>query len=645
MKLNFKKHKKLKRKNDFLEPEEILFNKESPSHLGPEEDIQRLEIEVGGWGIRLLSYLGALFLALSVGLVFYFGVIKGDYFRASAEKNSLKYISIPAERGLIYDRDGEALLYNKPIFDLVFFPNYLPADKNERQEIFTKIEEVLKISPSELENEISKPEFFLHSLIVKPNLTNEEAISLEGYFGGFPAVQVIRQNIRQYEEPMVFSHLLGYLGRVSAEDLTKDPQLLDFGRIGKSGLEAFYENELRGKPGQITILRNAAMDILGQSYGEEPQSGNNLHLTIDKEFQEYLYWRLKSQINSLAGNMGGLALAIDSDSGGVLALVSYPGFDSNNFSLGLSQEEFDALVNSKNKPLFNRAIAGLYNPGSTIKPIMAAAGLEEKLIDPNKKIETHGFISIPNPYDPEHPSVFVDWKNQGYVNLYDAIARSSNVYFYTVGGGYGDIEGLGINRIDEYLKKFGFDQLSGIDLIGENTGLIPEPDQKKGDIWRIGDTYNISIGQGDLLTTPIRLLINLNSLVNGGRIMKPYLLETISDAEGEVIQENKPEALAENFLKPENVKIIKEAMIETVKSPQGTGYSLNDLPFNVGGKSGTAQVSANTKVNALFFAFAPTEHPKISLLILIENAREGSLNAIPVAKDALLWYYQNRGLR
>jgi len=419
---------------------------------------------------------------------------------------------------------------------------------------------------------------------------------------------------------------------------------LDFGRIGKSGLEAFYENELRGKPGQITILRNAAMDILGQSYGEEPQSGSNLHLTIDKEFQEYLYGRLKSQINSLGGNRGGVALAIDSDSGGVLALVSYPGFDSNNFSLGLSQEEFDALVNSTNKPLFNRAIAGLYNPGSTIKPIMAAAGLEENLIDPNKKIETHGFISIPNPYDPEHPSVFVDWKNQGYVNLYDAIARSSNVYFYTVGGGYGDIEGLGINRIDEYLKKFGFDQLSGIDLVGENTGFIPEPDQKKGDIWRIGDTYNVSIGQGDLLTTPIRLLINLNSLVNGGRIMKPYLLETISDAEGKVIRENKPETLAENFLKPENVKILKEAMIETVKSPQGTGYSLNDLPFDAGGKSGTAQVSANTKVNALFFAFAPTDHPKISLLILIENAREGSLNAIPVAKDALLWYYQNRGL-
>lgn len=622
----------------------MLFNKESLSRLGPDEDIQRLEVEVGRWGIRSVSYLLSFFLLISVGIVFYFGIIRGDYFRASAEKNSLKYISIPAERGLIYDRNGKSLLYNKPVFDLIFFPNYLPTDAVKRQEVFKKIEDALEIPPQELEADINNPEFFLHSWVLKSDLTSQEAIALEGYFGGMAAVQVIRQNVRQYEEPFVFSHLLGYLGRVSAADLKKDPELLDFERIGKTGVEAVYEKELRGQPGQITILRNASMEILGQSYGEQPKNGNNLHLTVDKEFQEYLYNRLRSQVNSLGGERGGLAIAIDSDSGAVLALVSYPGFNINSFSEGISQEDLNALLNSKNKPLFNRTITGLYNPGSAIKPIMAAAGLEEGIVDPNKKIETHGSISIPNPYDPEKPSIFVDWKNHGYVNLFDAIARSSNVYFYTLGGGFGDISGLGINRIASYLKKFGFDQLSGIDLTNEDFGFIPGPENKKGDIWRIGDTYHVSIGQGDLLVTPIRLLIDLNSLVNGGKIMKPYLLQSVSDVDGKIIEENKPEALLENFLKPETVATIKQAMAQTVSSPQGTGYILNDLPFTAGGKSGTAQIEANTKINALFFAFAPVDHPKISLLVLIENAREGSLNAIPVVKDGLLWYYQNRGL-
>lgn len=622
----------------------MLFNKESLSRLEPDEDAQRLEVEVGQWGVRAISYLLSFFLLASVGLIFYFGIIKGDYFKASAEKNSLKYISIPAERGLIYDRSGKSLLYNKPVFDLIFFPNYLPADASKRQEVFKKIEEAIKISSQELEAGINNPEFFLHSWVLKADLTSQEAIRLEGYFGGMAAVQVIRQDVRQYEEPFVFSHLLGYLGRVSPADLKKDPELLDFERIGKAGIEAIYEKDLRGQPGQITILRNASMEILGQSYGEQPKSGNNLYLTVDKEFQEYLYNRLRSQVNSLGGERGALGIAIDSDSGAVLALVSYPGFNTNSFSEGISQENLDALLNSKSKPLFNRTVTGLYNPGSTIKPIMAAAGLEEEIIDPNKKIETHGSISIPNPYDPEHPSIFVDWKNHGYVNLFDAIARSSNVYFYTVGGGFGDIPGLGINRIASYLKKFGFDELSGIDLTNEDFGFIPNPENKKGDIWRIGDTYHVSIGQGDLLVTPIRLLIDLNSLVNGGKIMKPYLLQSVSDVDGKVIQENKPEALLENFLKPETVATLKKAMAQTVSNPQGTGHTLTDLPFTSGGKSGTAQIEANTKVNALFFAFAPVDHPKISILVLIENAREGSLNAIPVVKDSLLWYYQNRGL-
>lgn len=645
MKFNFRKYKKISRKNSFLEPEEVLFNKEALSRLGPEENIQKLEVEVGKWGLKLISYLGAFLFLGSLIFIFYFNVLQSDYYKASAEKNSLKYISVPAERGLIYDRFNKPLLYNKPVFDLVFFPNYLPSEEDKRSDLFKKMEEEIGYSSVQVEEIIKKqPGAFLKSFVLKEDLTNQEVIGLESAFVGYPAIQVIRQNIREYESPLSFSHLLGYLGRVSEEDLEKDPELLDFERIGKTGLESFYEKELRGTPGRTTILRDAAMQILGQSTGEEAVAGNNLYLSIDKEFQEYLYNRLRQQVNSLGGERGAVGIVMDTQTGELLSLVSYPGFNNNSFSVGISQDQYSSLVNSKSQPLFNRVIAGAYNPGSTIKPILASAGLEENLIDPDKKIETHGYITIPNPYDPSNPSIFPDWKNHGYVNMYDAIARSSNVYFYILGGGLGEVEGLGIDRIAEYLGKFGFDKITGLDLKGEDTGFIPTSENKKGDIWRIGDTYHASIGQGDVLATPVRLLTDLNSLVNGGCILKPFLVKKITDSQNQNIKETQIECQIKDVIKKENLELVRKAMVQTVKSVNGTGKILNDLPFTSGGKSGTAQTAGNTKLNALFFAFAPAENPKISMLILIENAKDGALNAIPVAKDALLWYYQNRGL-
>lgn len=205
----------------------------------------------------------------------------------------------------------------------------------------------------------------------------------------------------------------------------------------------------------------------------------------------------------------------DPQSGKILSLISYPGYDINSLSRGLTTKEFESLKNSKLNPLFNRVVSGLYNPGSTIKPIMAIAALEENIIDPFQKIETHGYISIPNPYFPDQPSIFVDWRNNGTVDMQEAIARSSNVYFYIIGGGYENMVGLGIERIKNYLEKFHFNLVTGIDLPAEKIGNIP--DEKSKNPWRIGDTYNVSIGQGDLLTTPIRLLTSLNVIANGER--------------------------------------------------------------------------------------------------------------------------------
>jgi len=637
-----RKNKKLKRESDFLEAEEILFNKEALAKVSEFEEIQKLEISVGRWGLDLISFFGIFIFIMAFSIVLFLNTVHGNELKLSAQRNAIASIPIIADRGLIFDRFDKSLVYNQEVFDLVFFPNYLPIEKEKREEVLNKIYQNSEIKNLFSEENLIENFDFLEPFVLKSNLTREEAIQFESYFAGYPVIQVVRQNLRQYQSSLAFSHLLGYTGRVSKEDIEKNPQYQNFSKIGKNGLEAFYEDYLRGEDGEIKILRNAAMEILEQSANKEPERGDNLKLTIDGELQEYSYKRLSQQIKNIGKERGGIVLITNPQTGEILTLVSYPGYDINLFSKGIDQREFELLMNSPLKPLFNRVVSGLYNPGSTIKPIMAISALQEKVIDPFEKIETHGYISIPNPYFPDKPSIFVDWRNNGYVDMQDAIARSSNVYFYIIGGGYDKYQGLGIQRIKEYLEKFNFNQISGIDLPAEKIGNIPDEKSKK--IWRIGDTYNVSIGQGDLTTTPIRLITALNSLINGGKILKPYLVSEIIDNNQRIIFKNQPQIIQENFLDSENLKIVKDGMKKTVTSPLGTAYTLNDLPFSVGGKSGSAQTFGNTKINALFFSFAPAENPKISLLVLIEDVPEGSLNAIPVAKDILLWYYKNRGL-
>lgn len=635
--LKFNRNKKIKKNYDFLEPEETLFHKEAISKLneGDEEMIPRLEVKVGDWGLRLIFYFFLIFLIFSTFYVFYLSIWQGRKFQALAERNATQKIFLPAERGIIYDRFGKALVNNSQRFELIFYPQYLPANFKERKAIFEKIKNWPEIQILIEKNNFSMPQ------VLKSNLNLSEAIFWESQFLNYPAFQIVRQNLRHYYNPFANSHLVGYLGRVTNEDFQKNPFYQPFEWIGKTGIEGYYNDFLRGELGEITIFQKANLEILNQALTKIPREGYQLYLTIDSELQNYLYQRLEKQIKDLGSNSGGVAIVLESKTGKILALVSYPGFDINKLTQGITSEEFQKLVQLESKPLFNRAISGLYNPGSTIKPFLAIAGLEEHLINPLEKIETKGYLEIPNPYDSSRPSIFPDWKNHGWIDLKDAIARSSNVYFYILGGGYQQREGLGIERIVSYFKKFFFDQPTGIDLPGEKIGVLPNFFQKD---WRLGDTYNVSIGQGEITVTPLRLLISLNALVNGGKILKPYILEKAIDTQGKIIFQNHPQIIAENLFKKENLEIVKKAMRATVESPFGTGYFLNDLPFAVGGKSGTAQTKAKTKINALFFAFAPADDPSLSILVLIEDAKEGALNALPVVKDALLFYYKKRGL-
>jgi len=419
---------------------------------------------------------------------------------------------------------------------------------------------------------------------------------------------------------------------VNSQDLRENEELVLNDLIGRAGLEAFYDDRLRGKNGAIALYRNAKGEVEATTRVKEPIAGNRLETTLDADFQRYFYQRMIQALVSL-GRTSGAGIAINPKNGEVLALVSLPSFDANNIAPSL---------NNPNRPLFNRAVSGLYSPGSTIKPIHAVAALNEKIIAPDRQIFSAGYIEVPNPYRPDQPSRFLDWKAHGWVNLYQAIARSSNIYFYAVGGGlepnvspnHDFLKGLGIERLIAYWKRFGLDQKTGIDLPGEASGFLPNPTEKEkrtGARWLIGDTYNVSIGQGDLTITPIRLLSAIAAIANNGRAFAPHLAK---ERKGPILIDvsDLGDALTE----------VRKGMEETVNQPYGTAHLLNDLPLKVAGKTGSAQIAGNTKVNALFVGYAPASNPEIAVLILIEDAKEGSLNTVPIARDVFRWYYENR---
>ena len=325
---------------------------------------------------------------------------------------------------------------------------------------------------------------------------------------------------------------------------------------------------------------------------------------------------------------------MDPRTGEVLAYLNFPAYDNDVFNSGGRSEERQKILSDPNRPLFNRAISGLYSPGSTIKPLVGLAAVQEGVISAERTIFSPGYLDVPNPYDPEKPTRFVDWRYQGNVDLSAALAQSSNVYFYEVGGGFGDIRGLGINRLREWWQRFGFGKSTGIDLFGEEEGFLPTPEWKErvsGDPWLLGDTYNVSIGQGDLLVTPIQLLNYAAALANGGVFRKPALVR------GKV-----PEVIGD-ISKYEGAFLeVRRGMRETVTSPLGTAKLLDDLPIAVAAKTGSAQTKNKAEENAFFIGFAPYEEPEIAILVLVENAKEGSLNAVPIAKDVFRWYAEHR---
>ena len=620
------KNSYLKKNKSEIEPEEILLDRKLA---------MKLETPLKNNGFLIIFTVSILILGLFWSRAFWLQIKNGDYYASRSNKNSIRFYHSRPPRGIIYDVNHQAITANSPDFSLLIIPADLPKSVDELNKWIGQLAKIIKKDNSEIENFIKNlNKNSTEPALFKSNLDREILMSLETRSTVLPAIFINKETRRDYNDGGYFSHVVGYVGRVSSGDLNNDSYygVLDF--IGKDGLEAQYEKELRGLPGKIAVSVNSENAILKTLIAKEAMPGNNLELSIDGDLQKLLTNAINDkmiQTNSTAA----AAVVLNVKSGEIIALVSLPSFDFNSQTYG-------EIIKDKNKPLFNRAISGFYPAGSTIKPFVASAALAENIIDPNSKIDdTLGYIKIENQYDPDIVYTYRDWKAHGFVDMRRAIAVSANVYFYVIGGGYKNIKGLGIDRIKKYLNIFGFGSNLGIDLPGESSGLIPDPSWKKSvknEGWFTGDTYNVSIGQGDTIITPLQLASAIGAIANGGTLWRPKLVLKITDNSNNIIREFKPEPIKTNIVDESKLKVVREGLRGAVT--EGSAYLLNDLPIKVAGKTGTAQVT-NTfrKTNAWFTGFAPYDNPEIALAIIVEGAGEGSTAAVPVAKEVFYWYY------
>lgn len=595
---------------------------------------------VASKGARLAA---AIFIVVALGMGFI--GIRHSFYKQRAEANIARSIHVPAVRGIIYDRYQKPLLENAPGFRLVVIPSALSHDREERRELFKILASLAGMGVDELMQKFQEAsDGGEDEVVLSRDITVEQAIYMRAY--NPRGVRLIDEVKRKYIDGEVFSHIIGYTGVVSARERAALPMLYSIDTIGKNGLEGYYDELLRGRDGTKRLVKNVSSRKFEEAGQENPVAGYSLDTTLDGDFQRYFYQRFQEGLREL-GRDRGVGIAINPSNGEILSLVSFPSYDNNWFSSpSLFAKEIINTLNDSRMPLFNRAVSGLYNPGSTIKPLVAFAALEERIVEPRKFFDDPGYLLVPNPYNPEAPSVFVDWREHGPVDMRKALAVSANVYFYIVGGGTDFQKGLGIAKLVEYFSKFQLHQRLGIDVLGEEYGRMPQwDDASRKEVWRLGDTYNVSIGQGELRITPLGLVSYIAALANGGTLYRPHVGKRIRDKEGNVVQEIGAEIIAQNLGTPAHVDIIKEGMRDVIQKPYGTGFFMSDVPFPVAGKSGTAQVGNKKTLNALFTAFAPVEDPQIAILVLVEDAREGGRNALPIAKDVLIWYYTNRGLR
>ncbi len=576
----------------------------------------------------------SLFMLLT-GRAAYLQILQGEHYAALAEGNRYSTHTIGPPRGIVTDRNGEVLIENVSTFTLAMRIADIPQDLAKREDVLNRAANLAGINRTDIDLLISKFADSPYDLIpVKRGIPYEAAMRLAIESATMPGFELEASSTRHYTSAAPsLSHVLGYVGNITEEEYSvwKEYGYRKVDEIGKTGIELSAESILRGTPGKLVTEVDAKGNELAIVSKEDAQPGSNITLSIDLELQKFIESRLETEFEKSNARRAAV-VAIDPQTGAVRALVSLPTFDSNSFAGGIEPDEYKRLLSDEDNPLFPRAIAGEFPSGSTFKPFVAYAALKEGIITENSTVLSTGGIRIGQWF-------FPDWKagGHGITDVKKAIAESVNTFFYIVGGGYKDITGLGVQRITDYAREFGFGSKTGIDLPNEADGFLPSKEWKeetKGERWYVGDTYHLAIGQGDLLVTPIQLAVGLAEIANGGKRITPYLIDSIDGPAG---QQLSLETESEQIFDPQIIQIVREGMRQTVT--QGSGRYLNSLPIATAGKTGTAQTPGDKPTHAWFIGFGPYENPDLAVVVLVEEGGEGSSVAVPIARDIFEWWY------
>ncbi|MBI2642589.1 MAG: penicillin-binding protein 2 [Candidatus Wildermuthbacteria bacterium] len=624
---------RVERKNLELEPQEVIVDSFARKNL-KEGFLQERKLEVPISKTALRVFFGAFLLML---LVFFSKTLSLQAFSGAdyselARKNVARETFLTPDRGIILDQNLVSLVVNQPSFDFVCDKRDMPASNFEKENILKSASEFLSRDFNSLKKEFDENPNPL--MLVRENLSHESLVLLKVREKDFPGCQVFENKKREYVKGNMFAHLLGYTAKISRDELGSLEGYSPVDQIGKDGVEKAYEKALRGKPGKFVAQKDAQGRTVAESFEQTGESGQSIVLWLDSKLQETIVRALQNTL-SQTGSKKAAAVALDPRTGGVLALVSLPSFDNNMFSEGLSVEEWNTLSNNQNRPLFNRALSGFgYPTGSVIKPFVAAAALEEGVIDSVTKLFAPLEICVDNQYTKEK-ECFRDNKFHGWSDIKRAIAESVNTFFYMVGGGFENFRGLGPTKIIEYLKRFGWGSATGIDIPGEGKGVLPEINNQ----WRLGDTYHLSIGQGPFAATPLQVAAATVAIANKGTLFQPQVVKGVRAGES-----FGPKVLNANFIDEETLNVVRQGMRQTVTAGSATGW-LDGLPVKAAAKTGTAQTGKKTLdgkdyLHSWITAFAPFDNPEIVLVVIVEDVREGQVAALPVAQEAFQYYFQ-----
>lgn len=571
-----------------------------------------------------------------IGRYYYLQVVRYDGLKTLSDSNRVLIQPVPPTRGLIYDRNGVLLADNRSSFNL----SIVVERAGEIEPLITELEDLVGVSKSEKKRfykQLERRRRPYEPVPLRLDLSEKEQGILAVHEYHLPGVEVTVQLLRNYPLGSDTAHVLGYVGRINDREVQELDPVRYSGTLvtGKTGLEKFYEDELLGNVGYQTVETNARGRVMQKLERTDPVEGSDLHLYLDSRLQHLAYETLEGE--------RGAVVAIEIDTGGVLAMASAPTFDANKFVTGISFEHYDELLNSLDRPLFDRVLQGQYPPGSTVKPLYGLAALESGVISQSYHIYDPGFYQLKN-----EERKFRDWKKGGHgskISLYDAIVQSCDTFFYDVG------VKMTIDTLSEYGSRFGLGEKTGLDMPIERAGIMPSRAWKRGArglAWYPGDTVNTSIGQGFSLTTPMQLAVATARMASRGDVRVPQLVRkqhTIMPPT-KVIQAS-----------DRNWNFVHEAMQGVVHNIRGTAKGINKgLNYHIAGKTGTAQVigikqdeeydaelvAKRNRDHALFIAFAPVEDPKIAVAVIVENGEHGSSTAAPVARkiiDAYMNYY------